>query len=303
MQRLPLGPLRTFDLAARHESFARAAQALHLTDSAVSHQMRRLEAAVGFALFERRGRRVVLTNAGREFHRTVHDSLETMAAAAAELASRAGEAAGPLAIGAPPMFASKWLAPRLAEFARSHPAIECTVRVVDNDAVAAAEADIGIAFGSGPWPGRWSRVLAEVALSPACSPRLFGDRGGVIPDPAALGEVPLLHQDDGTEWRRWFAAAGVKPPAAGRQMHFSDISVAIDVALHGGGMVLASDVLSSQHVRDGTLVRPFPTRIAADGQWCVLCDPRRIDLPAIRVFLAWLTAQFEAPEPRPRPRG
>lgn len=291
--RLPLEPLRTFDLAARHESFSRAARALHLTDSAVSHQMRRLEEAVGFPLFERRGRRVVLTGAGRLFHRTVHDSLETVSATATLLAARADELAGPLVIGAPPMFASKWLAPRLAEFARAHPTVDCTVRVLDNDAVATAGVDVGVTFGGGPWPGQWSRILAEVALSPACSPRLFGDRGGVIPDPTALGEVPLLHQDDGTEWRRWFEAAGVKAPHAARQMHFSDISVAIDVALHGGGMVLVSDVLSSQHVRDGTLVRPFSIRIPAEGQWWVLCDPRRLDLPAVRMALAWLTAQFD----------
>jgi LysR family glycine cleavage system transcriptional activator len=291
--RLPLDPLRTFDLAARYESFARAARALHLTDSAVSHQMRRLEEAVGFPLFERRGRRVALTGAGRLFHRTVHDSLETLSASATLLAARAGELAGPLVIGAPPMFASKWLAPRLGEFARTHPTIDCTVRVLDNEAVATSGVDVGIAFGGGPAPGLWSQTLAEVALSPACSPRLLGDRGGVFPDPSALGDVPLLHQDDGTEWRRWFDAAGVKPPPAARQMHFSDISVAIDVALHGGGMVLVSDVLSSQHVRDGALVRPFPIRIAAEGQWRVLCDPRRRELPAVRLFLAWLTAQFD----------
>ena len=171
--RLPLDPLRTFDLAARHESFSRAARALHLTDSAVSHQMRRLEEAVGFPLFERRGRRVVLTGAGRLFHRTVHDSLETMSAAATLLAARAGELAGPLVIGAPPMFASKWLAPRLAEFARAHPTVDCTVRVLDNDAVATAGVDVGVTFGGGPGQGNgrasWRRWRCPRPAARGCS--------------------------------------------------------------------------------------------------------------------------------------
>lgn len=301
---LPLDPLRTFDHAARHESFARAARALHLTDSAVSHQMRRLEDALGFRLFERRGRRLALTDAGRLFHQSVREGLATISDAASQLATRHGETSGPLAIAAPPMFASKWLAPRLGEFARTHPSIHCTIHVMDNEAIpSAAGIDVGIAFGRGGWLGKFVEVLSAAELSPACSPRLLGDRGGLIKRIDELSEVLLLHQDDGTEWRRWLAAAGRNQALpGGRHMYFTDVSVAIDVALHGDGMVLVSDVLSSQHVQDGALVRPFSTSVRAEGNWCAIVEPRRRSAPSVDMFLAWLDRFFPMLRVRGRPQ-
>jgi LysR family glycine cleavage system transcriptional activator len=123
---------------------------------------------------------------------------------------------------------------------------------------------------------------------------MLGGREGRIPDLAALGDVLLLHQDDGTEWRRWLAAAGVgsRQRRSAPEMYFSDVSVAIDVALYGGGMALASDVTCSQHLRDGTLIRPFATKIATDLSWWVLCEPHRLAHPGVALFVAWIAGLF-----------
>lgn len=290
---LPLATLRTFEVAARHQSLAKAAAELGLTDSAVSHQLRRLEQALGVHLFEKAGRGVVLTQSGRVFARSVGQALQDVARTAASLAD-ADAQGGRLTIACPAMFASKWLAKNLGGFRADHPSIECHIRLVDNERVEdAAEVDIGILFGDGARPGTWSRLLEVVAIAPACSPLLFQGAGGTFARARDLRGVTLLHRDDGAEWRRWLADEGEHDmPSFGPHLYCNDIGILIDLAVEGAGLVLVSDTLSASHVAEGKLLRPFAGVIQATGGWYVVCDAQRLDRPVTRLFLHWLLGRF-----------
>jgi LysR family transcriptional regulator, glycine cleavage system transcriptional activator len=290
---LPLATLRTFEAAARHQSLAKASQELNLTDSAISHQLRRLEEALGVDLFEKAGRGVALTDAGRVFARSVAAALHDIARTAHGLAD-AAQVGGRLTIACPPMFASKWLAKNIAAFCYDHPAIECQIKLADNDHVVdMPDADLGIQFGSGSWPAKWSMLLETVAIAPACSPLLFRRAGRAFTRPSDLRDVILLHQDDGAEWRRWLAAEGDHTfEAYRRHLYCSDLSIAIDLAAEGAGVVLVSDTLSASLVADGLLLRPFAGTILATGGWYVLCDDYKLERSNTRLFLHWLLARF-----------
>ncbi|MDF2620554.1 MAG: LysR family transcriptional regulator [Xanthobacteraceae bacterium] len=293
LRNLPLATLKTFEAAARHQSLSKAAAELNLTDSAVSHQLRRLEDALGYELFGKVGRGVVLTDAGRVFAKTVSAALQDILAAAIRL-SEADQVGGRLTIACPPMFASAWLAKHLNAFCQDHPSVECHIRLVENQRVSElADTDIGIAFGSGGWPDRWSALLAHVNITPVCSPVLFQRIGTTITQASDLARTILLHWDDGSEWRRWLLEAGV--PDVGRtarHLYCSDLGIAIDLAINGTGVALVSDTLSSTDLKKGVLIRPFAFSIDAFGGWYVVCSNASLRRSSTRRFLLWLLACF-----------
>lgn len=291
--RLPLDTLRTFEIAARTQSFAQAARTLHLTDSAVSHQMKRLEESLGLSLFERQGRTVRLSAQGRLFLGTVESALGTLADSVRVL-HRSGSSSGLNTITCSSMFGSKWLSRHLRDFVERHPSIGCNLRLVDNDHVIQDDIDVGILFGRGTWPDYESMLLGRVQLAPVCSPSLFRTRC-VPTDPLALVGYPIIHQDDGREWRQWLEAAGVgKLGAFSKHIYCNDTGFAIDLACHGAGITLASDELSSSYVVEGTLVRPFATSVTADGGWYVICSPRCHGQPGVQLFFEWIASHFGA---------
>ncbi|MDQ0394882.1 LysR substrate-binding domain-containing protein [Labrys monachus] len=293
LRNLPLPTLRTFEAAARHQSLSKAAAELNLTDSAVSHQLRRLEEALGYDLFGKAGRGVVLTEAGRAFAKTVAAALQEILAAAIRL-SEADQVGGRLDIACPPMFASAWLAKHLKDFCRDHPTVECHIRLVENQRAAElGDADIAIAFGPGGWADRWSALLAHVEITPVCSPTLFQSIGRTIATPADLAHSILLHWDDGSEWRRWLSEAGSADVGQkARHLYCSDLGMAIDLAIDGAGVALVSDTLSSTDIRKGLLLRPFAFSIDAFGGWHVLCSHAGLGRASARQFLRWLLAAF-----------
>jgi LysR family glycine cleavage system transcriptional activator len=182
----------------------------------------------------------------------------------------------------------------LADFCRDHAAIECHIRLVENErVVGATEADLGIVFGDGAWPGKWSTLLENVAIAPACSPLLFQQAGRTLVHAADLRDVVLLHQDDGSEWQRWLAGEGEHNfELYRRHLYCNDLSFAIDLAAQGVGAVLVSDTLSASHVSEGKLLRPFSGAIQATGGWYVVCDGYRLERSNVRSFLRWLLGHF-----------
>ncbi|WP_281024413.1 LysR substrate-binding domain-containing protein [Microvirga calopogonii] len=151
----------------------------------------------------------MLSGAGRALARTVAGALQEISNTALRLADLE-EGGGKLEIACPAMFANTWLANNLGQFCKDHPTIECHIRFVDNHRVhELKDIDIGIAFGNGGWPDRWSTLLAQVTVAPVCSPKLLEDIGGQITRPDDLCKVLLLHWDDGSEWRRWFSDVGM----------------------------------------------------------------------------------------------
>ncbi|WP_148921389.1 LysR substrate-binding domain-containing protein [Phyllobacterium endophyticum] len=290
---LPLPTLRTFEAAARHQSLSKAAAELHLTDSAVSHQLRKLESALGYDLFNKAGRGVVLTEAGQVFAKTVATALQNILASAL-LLSEVGQEGGRLDIACPPMFAGGWLAKHLKGFCRDHPSVECHIRLAENQKIhEIADIDVGILFGSGGWPHKWSTLLAHVNITPVCSPRLFNQIGKTITKVSDLHDVILLHWDDGSEWRRWLTEAGAQDPHSfTRGLYCSDLGMAIDLAINGTGVALVSDTLSSSDLATGNLLTPFPFSIDAFGGWHVVCSQASLQRSSTRVFMRWLLGHF-----------
>ncbi|MEO1987721.1 MAG: LysR substrate-binding domain-containing protein [Martelella sp.] len=293
LRHLPLQTLRTFEATARHGSMARAAAELNLTDSAVSHQLRRLEGDLGYDLFEKAGRGIRLTDAGQLFHKTVAKALQDILSTAVML-SEQPLAGGRLDIACPPMFASAWLAKNIADFSERHPTVECHIRLIENHLVPeTADVDLGIMFGQGGWPNRWSARLADVDITPVCSPVLFQRLEYATPDAGALKNCLLLHRDDGAEWRRWLSECGHGDVFDRvRHLYCSDLGIAIDLALNGVGFALASETLTRNDIRQGRLIRPFGFSIDAFGGWYVVTQLHSLERAGPRLFLHWLLAAF-----------
>lgn len=313
MQNIPFSTLRAFEAAARHQSFSKAAAELNLTDSAVSHQLKRLEAALQTRLFAKSGRGIILTDAGEVFARSVRDALNSIMATASTMKELGGPG-GRLTVACPPMFASKWLARHLVDFIKKHPNIECNIRLIDNAGLAAAkDFDVGIWFGADEISPRWSKLLRRITLTPGISSQLYAHSGALLHEPSDLSQTILLHRDDGTEWRRWFNSAGLGYPLDGqRHLYCNDMSVAIDLALEGVGVALVSDVLSLSAVHRGSLVRPFSHKTESDGAWHAVCDRYQLERTGVRAFLRWLFGCFgeaisfeeaQAPLPGKRPQA
>lgn len=295
--RIPLDTLPAFEIAAETESFAATARRLNLTDSAISHQIKRLEDSLEIALFERHGRAIRLSPEGRLFLSTVQPLLSAVKDSV-QVLHRAGSS-GTITITCSSMFGSKWLSRHLRDFIDKHPNVGCNLRLVDNERVAEEEdTDVGILFGRAPWSDRAAMLLGEVNLAPVCSPKLFSDRGGMPRKPLDLIDYPIIHQDDGREWRQWLEAANI--PRMGdfkKHIYCNDTGFAIDLAYHGGGITLASEELAGSYIKDGTLIRPFSTTSKADGGWYVISGSKRLAEPRVQLFLRWIASYFGSSVP------
>ncbi|HAT29300.1 MAG TPA: XRE family transcriptional regulator [Janthinobacterium sp.] len=288
LHRLPnLAALRAFEAAARHENFSRAAEEIHVTHGAVSHQVRGLEEELGVQLFTRKGKRIAVTDEGQRFAAIVRKSLMDIAVAAAALKASAGQKR--LTITAMPSLAARWLAPRLGNFIDLYPDIEVVLQssgqVVDLERQAI---DVGIRFGSGNYPGLTVEKLMDDYYYPAASPRL---NGGELPATAQdLGRFHLLRGDD-EPWLPWLRAAGsaLAEPSGGIVYH--DLAMLLRAAAHGDGIALARHVIVMQEICSGELVRLFDVAVKCPFSYYFVCTPQALLRPEVRAFHDWLFAQ------------
>ena len=305
----PLSALRAFEAAARHLSFTRAAGELHVTQTAISHQIRGLEEHLGVRLFRRLPRGLLLTEEGQSYLPAVRDAFDRIDAATGELiAARAG---GRLTASMIPSFAARWLVPRLGRFRSAHPEIDlrisASVHLVD---FAREDVDIAIRMGRGHYPGlRVDRLFGE-ALIPVCSPALLeGSRP--LRRPEDLRHHVLLHDDDYTGWRLWLELAGVAGVDPRRGLTFSDSGMVVQAATEGQGVALARVALAAWDLAAGRLIRPFEVSIARDLAYYLVCPEASAERPRITAVRAWLLAEAAAyareldglapPGPRPDP--
>lgn len=289
----PLTALRGFEAAARHLSFAKAADELNVTPAALSFQIKTLEEHLGQALFRRLNRAVELTEAGRALHPGTQAGFESLKQAwrAAQRVSDTNT----LTVTAGPAFTAKWLAPRLFHFARSHPEIElrfsASLRLMD---FAIDEVDVAIRFGEGSDQGLFSQDIIGEWLTPMMSPSLAETLGS----PADLTGATLLHLHDVTDishqatWATWFQAAGLGPsPKSGPR--FDQADHAIDAALAGAGVTLGRLSLAYGALADGSLVAPFPLALRANSHYRVVCRAGDETRPQVAAFLAWILAEAQ----------
>jgi LysR family glycine cleavage system transcriptional activator len=288
----PLNALRAFEAAARHLSFTRAADELHVTQTAISHQIKALEERLGVRLFRRLPRGLLLTEEAQRYLPPVRDAFDRIAAATEQLA--AGGAGGRLTVSVLPSFAAKWLVPRLGRFRATQPDLDLRIsassQLVD---FARDDVDVAIRMGRGHYPGlRVDRLFGE-SMVPVCAPELLT---GAHPlrRPEDLRHHVLLHDDDHTGWQLWLELAGVAGVDPRRGPIFTDSAMVVQAAAEGQGVALARRVLAAGDLAAGRLVQPFEVSLPHDLAYYLVSPEATAEQPRIRAFRAWLLAEAEA---------
>jgi len=281
----PLSAVRAFEAAARLGSFTRAAGELHMTQAAVSYQIKQLEQRLGLKLFQRQPRQVVLTSAGQRLAPAVLDAFQRLNSAFAQTIERAE---AELAITALPTIAVTWLVPRLGAFQLAHPRLavrlDTGVPLVDLDQ---GEFDVGIRIGAGKWPGIQADFLLPSLFTPLCSPTLR-ER---LRTPADLLALPRFGRE--RWWREWFAAAGLphadlatKP---GIELDIEQHAVASAIAGHG--VAISSPLFFEPELAAGRLLQPFDLVVRDARDYWLACPAAHGNSGKIRAFRDWLLEQ------------
>ncbi|MGE0210584.1 MAG: transcriptional regulator GcvA [Parvibaculaceae bacterium] len=288
-RRLPsLNAVRAFEAAARHSSFTAAADELCVTHAAVSRHIRDLEKWLGRELFVRTRRGVTLTEAGQRYGAEVTPLFDALAGATQALLRPHSKR---LVVSVEPAMASRWLVPRLGQFSELHPDIEMQV---DPDARLAdfrsGEADTGLRYGGGAWSDVEAVRLSESLNFPVCSPRLIDGIHGL--SPKDLASFPLLHEQHKQHWRNWLARAGVELSADARGATFQ-AHLAIEAAEAGQGFALGDQILCTEALLSGRLVRPFSIDVEDAGQYYLVRAKGSRESETARSFRLWLQEEIE----------
>ena len=295
LPRLPLQYLAAFRAAALHQNLRAASEELNLTHSAVSQQIRALETQLGFDVFDRQGRRVVLNAAGAALLRGVERAYQELDQGLRAATAAHGIEQRSLRVTVLPSFAQRWLLPRLGRWHASHPEvtieIEATARLVDLER---EKFDLALRQGLGPWPGLDSEPLFDLSMLPVASPALAHQ---LIGQPLeALAQAPLL--GDASQWEDWFAQAGLRRQVLPVAI-FNDFGILLQAAEQGMGVGLTRELLAADALLDGRLVRVAPRQamLKEPQRYHIVYTPKSREEPAVRAFVAWLheeTAQSRA---------
>jgi LysR family glycine cleavage system transcriptional activator len=288
-RRLPsLNALRAFEAAARHESFTQAAQELFVTHAAISRHVRDLEEWLGTELFSRTGRGVALTDAGQRFGNRLTPLLDNMAEAAREAAAQGDVRT--LSVSVEPATASRWLVPRLGRFNELHPDIELVInpetRLVD---FRSGEAEVGIRYALTDTGDVEMVKLSDSLSFPVCSPGLIEGHTPIAP--ADLRHYTLLHEQRKQWWADWLAAAGVIGVEDWRGTVFQN-HLAIEAAEAGQGFALGDQILCTDAIVAGRLVRPFALDMKDHGSYCIVRAKGVKESAPARAFREWLQAEM-----------
>ena len=292
MSRLPsLNGLRAFEAAARHLSFTKAAEELNVTQTAISHQIKRLEEELGLQLFIRQNRSLALTAEARDYLPGIRAAFQDLRLATDRL--KRNENANVLTVSTLTSFATKWLVPRLSRFQEQHPSID--VRVTTSMALvdfARDGVDVGIRYGHGKWQGLRADWLMADQLFPVCSPALLNGNPP-LRKPEDLANHTLLHtsHDMEDDWRVWLTASGLPAnlsaqPGLTFDLQFMTVQAAID----GLGVAIGRTAIVESDVAKGRLVVPFEMTLPADAGYYLVCPHTSADTPKIIAFRDWLIA-------------
>ncbi len=298
----PMTALRAFVVAAQHRSFARAAEALHVTPAAIGQQIRLLEGHLGEQLFLRDKRhQLVPTETAIRLLPGLVDGFNAIIAAVQQLGEE--DTSQPLHVSVAPSFGLKWLLPRLHRLRALHPQFD--IRISTSTALVdfgREDADCAIRFGAGTYEGLYSELLLSDFILPVCAPALL-DGPNALTDPAMLRSHTLLHDDGESsfvgapDWRSWLKIAGLHDIDAARGPRFDQALMVIEAAIAGQGVALARSNLVSDDLATGRLVHPFGDPKKVQHSYYFVCPPHQLQSGRIQLFLAWLKeeAAEEAP--------
>lgn len=280
---LPLNALRAFEASARHLSFTRAAIELCVTQAAVSHQVKSLEAQLNVTLFKRLPRGLMLTSEGETLLPVVRESFDRIAQTLSQF--EGGHYREVLTVGAVGTFAVGWLLPRLPEFHARYPFIDLRLSTHNNRVDVAAEGlDYAIRFGAGAWHGTEASPLFEAPLSVLCVPHIAEQ----LQTPADLLKHTLLRSYRADEWTQWFQAAGLPVDTlVPRSIVFDSSLGMMEAALQGAGVALAPAMMFSRQLENDVIRQPFEVGITTGGYWLTRLQSRA-ETPAMLAFKGWL---------------
>lgn len=281
ISQLPLNALRVFEASARHCSFTRAGLELRVTQTAVSHQVKALEAHLGAALFRRTTRGLVLTDEGAALAPTVEDAFGRIERVMARLSGGAPREV--LTVGVVGTFAVGFLIERLADFRKSHPFVDLRLLTNNNKVDLWTESlDFAIRFGAGAWHGAQSDLLMRAPVTALCAPAMAES----LRHASDLEKHTLLRSYRAQDWPAWLSAAGV-PQLSARGPVFDASTLMVQAAMLGEGVALAPAAMFRRELNLGALVQPFPVEVDVGAYWLT----RLISKPptrAMEAFRDWL---------------
>jgi LysR family transcriptional regulator, glycine cleavage system transcriptional activator len=289
--RLPsLNGLRAFEAAARHLSFTLAASELNVTQTAISHQIRRLEEELGLRLFIRKNRALALTPQARDYLPGVRAAFNDLRLATDRLLRKDDDKV--LTVSTLASLAAKWLLPRLTAFQEAHPGID--VRITTSTALVDfknGDVDAAIRYGRGNWPGLRAEWLMADEVFPVCSPALLaGNRPLRMPDDLR-DHVLLTTSTNGDDWRQWLTAAGL-PSDISKQpgITFDLILMTVQAAIDGIGVAMGRTSYVQDDIAKGRLVVPFNIALPADAGFYLVSPEGAAEPPKLKAFRQWLVA-------------
>jgi LysR family transcriptional regulator, regulator of gene expression of beta-lactamase len=282
--RLPLNALRAFEASARHLSFTRAALELHVTQAAVSQQVRMLEEQLGTTLFKRLPRGLGMTDESRALLPVLTDAFGRIEGVLKQF--EGGHFHEVLTIGVVGTFAVGWLLPRLKSFRERHPFVELRMLTHNNLVDLAAEGlDFAIRFGDGTWPATHNVLLLDAPLTALCAP----DIARRLSAPQDLAKETLLRSYRTDEWIGWFSAAGLEPwPVNGPV--FDSSRLMVEAAVQGAGIALAPPLMFTRELHAELLVSPFDTEVRTGSYWLTWLKSKRMSA-ATELFRTWILAE------------
>jgi LysR family glycine cleavage system transcriptional activator len=292
----PLRSLHAFEAAARHGSFKDAATELGVTPTAISHQIRLLEETCGQQLFQRRPRPLVLTIAGARLFPALRNGFDALAGAVAAIAEP--DAQAPLRVTSPNAFASRWLVPRLPKWREANPTVP--LEIIGTDTVLdlrAGAADVAIRYARRPPLNLAAQEVCRDTFFPVCSPGLLASEDQPVQRVADLLRFPLIHFDwmnrdpEAPTWRQWLATARSIDPGLEIDkpwdLSFREELHAIDAVVAGQGIAICSDVVVSNELKSGALVKAHPLSLPGYGFY-VVSIPHNSRAAMIEAFSVWM---------------
>lgn len=302
MKRIPVGPLRAFDVAARNLNLSAAAEEMNVTHAAVSRQVKQLEQRLGVKLFERLPRGLKLTAHGALLAEGTREAFDRLASALEDVSIPAVRRK--LVISTFASLAARWVMPRVQSFATRFPEVDLqvqtTTRLVD---FTRDDVDIALRFGNGRYPGLHVVPLFAPKYIVVCAPSLL-QRGPPLKEIADLSRHTLLHDDSHRAWTRWLDATGATGVNPRRGIICGDRNSMLQATLEGQGVGLTPEIFASNDLAAGRLIKIFEQSVQAEFSIFAVCLPRALNDPVVADALDWLIREAAAsPTDLPPPAG
>ena len=281
-----LKAIKTFQIAAKHSSFAVAADELCITPSAVSHQIKTLETQLGLPLFSRSARALALTDAGSRYLEQIDDLFMRLESVTEQLRARFGRTSVRLHV--PAYFASEMLLPRLSEFSTLHEGIDLRIETQGvHGRSHAAEADISVVVGTGPWNGLVAHELFAQTMVPACSPELMAEKP-ILRYEDLNSHTLLVHEARRDDWDRWATNVGMKELRPAQIVRIDSMAAAMRAAEKKIGIALLPAAMSRRKFLSGRLTQVFDDELVTQENYTLLVRAEDENRDDIRALSAWL---------------